>query len=116
MLSLFDEPPGGGIPAPLGVVAGQVYAAEPSIDSVQADLVGSTLDDSAARFCGRDDAEAVAGSFGNLQERVPGDGEVRHHPVERPVAHEDLLWSAINSARALQCRLSGVLYQAILVT
>jgi hypothetical protein len=108
MLSLFDEPPGGGIPAPLGVVARQVYAAEPSIDSVQADLVGSTLDDSAARFCERDDAEAVAGSFGNLQERVPGDGEVRRRRPGRPAAVRK------NSARALQCRLSSFLYKAIL--
>jgi len=74
MLSLFDEPPGGGMPAPAGVVAGQVNAAEPAIDSVPGDVVGAAVDDFAAGCGERDFAQAVAGSFRHLQERVPGDG------------------------------------------
>src|SRR5579871_1188942 len=92
-LQLFwaDNSFGRAIPTPYALVPFQVDTAEPAIDAVQLDVVCPALNDLASQFCDRDLTQTLAGPVRYLNERMPRFGQIRHHPIERPVSHEDLL-------------------------
>ena len=87
--SAGNKPSRRAVPAP-NVAVLQMNAPEPSIDSIQRDVVLAFKDLSSC-FCERDFAETVFGRVRYLDGRMPRFGQIGDHPIQRAVSHEDPL-------------------------